>query len=81
MRPENFDVEELVQDLTGTCQTIQHFLPEGMEESDLTEQDHEHIDSEIFNCHVCGWWCEQGESREQDGEDVCADCFEGEEED
>lgn len=74
MKPENFDIAELVADLTGTCKTIAEFLPEGMTEDDLTPDDHEHIDQEIFECTQCGWWCEVSESNDKDGENVCNDC-------
>lgn len=60
-RPDDFNVQELIEDLVGTCKTIGDFLPEGMDENDLTEEDHEAIDERIFNCDTCGWWCERDE--------------------
>ena len=77
MRPENFSVEQLISELQGTCKTIQEFLPEGMEEDDLTEEDLQEIDNEVFLCSVCGWWyeiCE--ESGSDESELICNDCSE-----
>lgn len=82
MRPDDFNVHQLVEDLQGTCKTIQEFLPEGMDEDDLTEADHAHIDQEIFNCTECGWWYEVAQSTESaDGENVCDECNPDDEED
>ncbi len=71
MKPNDFDIQVLIDDLQGTCQTIEHFLPEGMEREDLTETDLETIDQEIFLCEQCGWWFEVSEQTE-DG--LCRDC-------
>lgn len=72
MKPDNFDVFELIQSLQGTCMTIDNFLPEGMTEDDLTEADHTDIDNEIFKCETCDWWCEVCERVED--EEYCEDC-------
>lgn len=77
MRPENFDVQKLVEDLQGTCKQLEEALPEEMELNDLTEEDHEFIDNEIFLCETCGWWCEISE---QTMEGSCRDC-DGDDED
>lgn len=75
MKPENFDIHELISSLQGTCSTIDDHLPDDMELEDLTEQDYADIDNEIFLCETCGWWCEIGEvSEHEDG--VCTDCVE-----
>ena len=83
-RPDNFDVDEFVHDIIGTCKTVDQILDqthEGMTEDDLTTEDHAHIDQEIFNCACCNWWCEQSEANESDeyGDDICNDCHEEEE--
>jgi len=33
-RTEDFNVQQLIEDLKGTCKTIEEFLPEGMERED-----------------------------------------------
>lgn len=74
MSPENFDLSQLVNDLLGTCKTPDEFLPEGMTWEDLTADDHAKIDSEIFECASCGWWCENDELNEVGSEQYCNDC-------
>lgn len=75
MRPKDFDVSKLIEDLQGTCSSIEDHLPEGMQWEDLTSGDHLNIDYEIFLCADCGWWCEVVEMREDtSGENVCEDC-------
>ena len=75
MKPIDFDIEQLIQDLQGTCKSIPEFLPEGMDEEDLTEEDVAHIANEIFLCATCGWWCEICQNVESDdGELHCSDC-------
>lgn len=75
MKPEDFDIQKLVEDLQGTCNNLSDALPEGMEEDDLTEDDHDYIDNEIFLCDECGWWCESSEANEnEDCAGLCADC-------
>lgn len=77
MRPADFNVQELISALQGTCTTIEEHLPEGMEWSDLTKDDHKAIDNEIFLCEQCGWWCENCEQSEDD-ETLCNECSEEE---
>lgn len=70
MRPADFDVNKLIEALQGTCTIIDDHLPDEMEWSDLTSEDHAEIDDQIFLCDQCGWWCEISE---QNGE-ICEDC-------
>jgi hypothetical protein len=76
-RPENFNVQSLVDDLNGTCKTIDDFLPDGMTEEDLTKEDLKYIGWKIFRCETCHWWCE---SNEQDKNGNCNDCSQKEQE-
>ena len=66
MRGEDFNINTLISDLQGTCETISHFLSEEMEESELTQDELEQIDNEIFLCDLCGWWCEVSEQNEKE---------------
>lgn len=72
MRLADFKIEELIESLRGTCQTLSEALPEGMEEDDLTKADTDAIDEQIFRCETCSWWDEISEQNE-DGEN-CLDC-------
>lgn len=77
MRPKDFDVYQLIESLAGTCNTIQEHLPEGMEEEDLTQEDHNQIDLEIFECPQCNWWYRFGEDEadsEGDYPGYCISC-------
>lgn len=79
MRAENFDVQTVIDHLQGTCMNtlasaIEELFP-GMTEDDLTTEDHEKIDIEIFVCDTCGWWCEMSEEHDSDSGQVCDDCY------
>lgn len=77
MRPDSFDIKELIDHLRGTCLSIDEALSNfDMEEDDLNTEDHDAIDSEIFRCSQCSWWedvCDQAEGSEDDP--MCEDCF------
>lgn len=69
-------LDQVIADLKGTCQTLGEALaPFGIDELDLTVADLQYIEEEIFLCSRCGWWCEQFEAHELDGETVCDDCY------
>lgn len=77
-RPENFDVQVLIDYLRGTCQSLAEGVAvccEGMDADDLTDEDTQTIDENIFRCGECDWWCENDEMNEQcDDEGYCTDC-------
>ncbi len=77
IRPEGFDVQRVIQYLTGTCKSLDEALQElyGVDDEVLTEADHEEIDGEIFRCSTCDWWFAVEEMADE-GE--CEDCREGE---
>lgn len=79
MRSENFDIDNTIEYLRGTCtNTIDSAVNElypGMNEGDLTVDETNQIDDEIFECDDCGWWCEVSQRCETDGDgDVCEEC-------
>ena len=58
--------DEIIQRLNGTADFF-----------DPTEYSDEVVglvDSEIFNCETCGWWCEMSEVAEDDEQNICLDC-------
>ena len=73
------NVVKLCEYLQGTCKTLNDgCVSFGYEEDDLTEDDLNYIDNEIFLCTSCGWWCEVCDSVDNDeGENVCCDCVDG----
>ena len=78
MRAANFDINVIIDDLRGTCKSIDESVESnypGMEYSDLTTEDFEKVDSEIFECTQCNWWCDQDECKEDEsGQWVCEGC-------
>ena len=78
MRPENFDIKELINDLVGTSKDIEEVLPEGMRYEDLGTKDLYELDEKLFLCDECGWWCENSNMGEGDStEQICHDCING----
>ncbi len=75
MRPVDFDINSVIESLQGSCQSLDNALPEGMEYEDLSSEDFDSIDNEIFKCTTCDWWCEIADQFEdENGEMVCSDC-------
>ena len=62
------NIQEQIDELQGTCAS---FDPTVWSDIDLQT-----LDDQIFNCGVCGWWCEIFELSESDtGELICTDCY------
>lgn len=77
MKPENFDINNLINSLRNTATSIDEHLPDGMEYNDLKSEDHKAIDAEIFECDVCGWWYDISNLGDNGGHDtICIDCCE-----
>lgn len=77
MTPER--AQQIVADMTGTCMSVDHFLEDGEDANDPVLA--EAIDSEIFCCSCCEWWCELNEAaldKDGDSKDCCTDCDEEE---
>ncbi len=69
--------QEIVDELQGTAKSIEDCLtPEELNEfgAELPTVLTDAIDEQIFECSVCGWWCELGEAVEKDDGDCCEDC-------
>lgn len=83
-RPADFDVQKIIDYLQGTCNdldaSLRDFYPE-MEYEDLTDEDLQQIDNQIFLCDQCGWWCEISEQADEEEEGYCAECRESMEKD
>lgn len=70
-------LDKVIEDLRGTTQGLNEALaPFGINEEDLTVADLQYIESEIFLCAGCGWWCPTHEQHEVDDEFFCDDCYE-----
>lgn len=72
-------LQQIVEDLKGQASKD---LPEvcednGIDYESLQLEDLYYIDSEIFNCEQCGWWCEINEIYEgEQNRQICQDCGE-----
>lgn len=67
-------IQELIEYLQGSCKSMYEACADmEMDEDDLTIEQLQKIDEEIFRCARCGWWYEQP-AEEIDGEWVCEDC-------
>lgn len=62
---------EIVEALTGTCKSIDDCIEDGEDamDAELVAT----IDTEIFECGTCGWWCKWSEESERTP-DSCTDC-------
>lgn len=71
-------LNQLIENLKGTTSSIdQEASKLGFEEDDLTMEQFEYIDSEIFLCEECGWWCSIGDlalGASNLTDMVCEDC-------
>ena len=72
------NTQELIEYLQGSCKTLNEGVSDITDgvfnEDDLTKNQIEEIDNEIFCCSNCGWWCELSDQSE-DGEN-CINCVE-----
>lgn len=62
---------EVAEELQGTPRSIPEFATaeEADDEVFLGE-----LDQHVFECTVCGWWCEVSEMSEKHEDFVCTDC-------
>lgn len=67
-------LDKVITDLRGTCQTLES-VAEYWGAGELSIEDLEYIESEIFLCNGCGWWCER---IEEVIDNLCQDCYEEE---
>lgn len=63
---QKMPLAELVDDLRGTCKSLDIEL--------YTVDERNELDDEIFCCEECGWWCDVDELNERDGNQLCNDC-------
>lgn len=65
---------EIVEELRGTCKSLHEVCTDDeLDNKFVTDA----IDMELFECEVCGWWCEWSETSQKpelEGRFVCDDC-------
>lgn len=75
MRPNSFDIEEIIEALDGTDSELEDVLPEGMTIEDMLKKDWRALDGALFRCEVCSFWYRYYEESEDDGVDlICKTC-------
>jgi hypothetical protein len=71
-------IQEIIEQLNGSCTSLGEACEQrGMDQEELTQTELAELDSQIFCCEVCGWWCESGEQSENElhqHREVCTDC-------
>lgn len=80
----NQKVDEIISILQGTCDTLDGAIQEicddeNLTSEDLTDEQREKLDGEIFLCDDCGWWyevCDKSEIEDENVCNVCNDCKE-----
>ena len=71
------NIDELIQYLQGSCNSLDEGIQTILgdyDSTDLSPENCDQIDNEIFLCTGCGWWCEVSEMSEEDDEQVCVEC-------
>lgn len=75
-------LDEIIDFLKGSCVTLNDaiitHIDESYDEDDLTFDQLNKIDNEVFLCTECGWWSEISEAIEICGEYYCHDCKDSE---
>lgn len=66
---EHRDVQLIIDELRGTCQSIESLYPEALDDPEFCAA----LDEELFLCEECEWWCERSEESEE-REGYCEDC-------
>ena len=78
-------INKVINALSGSCDEMTQTFDEvaeyyewGFTYDDLTTAEEMRIDAAldnaIFNCAVCGWWCDMGDMAENCDEWTCSDC-------
>ena len=84
MKLTNAQCSEIAQTVAGGCQS--HYANDLLESHGLDEWDLDEVCGvvEQFKCPDCSWWGHEGEylmNVNSNGEGVCDDCYEEEDED
>lgn len=70
----NTEILELIEYLKGSCNDIvPAALLFGLDYYTFTKEQEEYIDSEIFMCDQCSWWCGTDEYSSVE-ENMCQEC-------
>jgi len=77
----NEEIQELIEDLRGTTQTISGAISKLFDRFDveyticnIDDKTLQAIEDEVFQCDGCGWWYEQPHN-DENGDILCDDCL------
>lgn len=66
-------MDALIAALVGSSMSLEHALQQfGLTEDDMSLDNCQQLDAEIFECTDCEWWYERSEESDEEG--VCDDC-------
>jgi hypothetical protein len=78
MKLTQHQIEELCDYLRGTTNSFDDGMDAiGLPDVSLDELDREvldEIDQSVFECSVCGWWCDTDELADDEDDNVCLEC-------
>lgn len=71
-------VDEIASELQGSCHSLNEVLERNnMEGADNDAEFCASLDSLVFCCECCNWWCEVSEMADDGGaQGICFDCVE-----
>lgn len=70
-------MKQIIEELQGTAKSLNEVCNSfGLDSNQLTIEELELLDEEIFQCQNCGWWVDVTEKNERDFDFVCNECFE-----
>ena len=75
---EAADIAETIADqLQGSCDSLQSRLEHiDREDLEMNQEFCDRLDSLVFNCECCNWWCEISEMTDDPDHDWnCTDCY------
>lgn len=73
----DIDLDELINSLRGSSDSLDNALNRlfDKEFDSMSIDDSLYLDSQIFQCETCGWWCDICEMSENENDDwICEDC-------
>lgn len=72
-------IQEIINNLRGTTGSldlqIESIIGDGHDAGDIDPVCLDQIDSDIFLCNACGWWCDKDEEAEDEW-GTCEECSE-----
>lgn len=72
-------IDKLIQYLLGSCKSFDEGCADlGFSADELSMEELEVLDEQIFCCDACGWWEETCDKNDLGGDALCSDCLDDE---